>query len=108
MSVVVASPNVLRRQLGLTAVTALVVGEVIAVGIFLTPAGMARSLGSPFWLLVVWLVMAGMALAGALCYGELAARFPEAGGGYVYLREAYGPAVAFLYGWKGMLVMGRG
>lgn len=98
----------LTRQLGLGAVTALVIGEVIAVGIFLTPAGMARSLGSPFWLLVVWVVMAAMALCGALCYGELAARYPEAGGGYVYLREAYGPAVAFLYGWKCMLVMDPG
>jgi basic amino acid/polyamine antiporter, APA family len=99
---------VLRRQLGLVAVTALVVGEVVAIGIFLTPAGMARSLGSPFWLLIVWLLMGVMALSGALCYGELAARRPEAGGGYVYLREAYGPAVAFLYGWKCLLVMDPG
>ena len=98
----------LTRQLGLLAVTALVVGEVIAIGIFLTPAGMARSLGSPFWLLVVWLLMGVMALSGALCYGELAARAPAAGGGYVYLREAYGPAVAFLYGWKCLLVMDPG
>jgi basic amino acid/polyamine antiporter, APA family len=104
----VAPPPALRRQLGLLAVTALVVGEVIAIGIFLTPAGMARSLGSPFWLLIVWLLMGVMALSGALCYGELAARAPEAGGGYVYLREAYGPAVAFLYGWKCMLVMDPG
>ncbi|HEV8363611.1 MAG TPA: amino acid permease [Gemmatimonadaceae bacterium] len=100
--------DALVRQLGVGAITALVIGEVIAVGIFLTPAGMARSLGSPFWLLMVWLVMGGMALCGALCYGELAARFPEAGGGYVYLRRAYGPAVAFLYGWKCMLVMDPG
>jgi len=99
---------VLRRQLGLVAFTALVVGEVVAIGIFLTPAGMARSLGSPFWLLVVWLVMGVMALSGALCYGELAARAPQTGGGYVYLREAYGPAVAFLYGWKCLLVMDPG
>lgn len=84
------------------------VGEVIAIGIFLTPAGMAKSLGSPFWLLIVWSVMGAMALCGALCYGELAARFPEAGGGYVYLREAYGPAVAFLYGWMAFLVMDPG
>ncbi len=98
----------LTRQLGLLAVTALVVGEVIAIGIFLTPAGMARSLGSPFWLLIVWLLMGAMALSGALCYGELAARAPEAGGGYVYLREAYGPAAAFLYGWKCLLVMDPG
>ena len=96
------------RQLGVGAVTAFVIGQVIAVGIFLTPASMARSLGSPAWLLVVWLVMGGTALSGALCYGELAARFPEAGGGYVYLREAYGPRVAFLYGWKCLLVMDPG
>lgn len=98
----------LRRQLGLVSVTALVVGEVIAVGIFLTPAEIAKSLGSPFWLLTVWLVMGLMALSGALCYGELAARYPEAGGGYVYLREAYGPGPAFLYGWKCFFVMDPG
>ena len=88
--------------------TALVIGEVVAVGIFLTPAAMARSLGSPLCLLVVWLVMGAMATSGALCYGELAARHPQAGGGYVYLREAYGPAIAFLYGWKCLLVMDPG
>lgn len=101
-------PGALRRQLGPLAITALVIGEVIGVGIFLTPASMARSLGSPLWLLVVWLVMGTMALTGALCYGELAARFPEAGGGYVYLRRAYGPGIAFLYGWKCLLVMDPG
>lgn len=84
------------------------VGEVVAVGIFLTPAGMAKSLGSPLWLLIVWLVMGAMAVCGALCYGELAARYPQAGGGYVYLREAYGRPVAFLYGWMAMLVMDPG
>lgn len=89
-------------------VTALVVGQVIAVGIFLTPAGMAKALGSPFWLLVAWLTMGAMALCGAWCYGELAARFPEPGGGYVYLRRAYGPGVAFLYGWKCLMVMDPG
>jgi APA family basic amino acid/polyamine antiporter len=98
----------LKRQLGIRTATALVVGEVIAVGIFLTPAGMAKSLGSPLWLLVVWLAMGAMALCGALCYGELAARYPQAGGGYVYLREAYGPAVAFMYGWMALLVMDPG
>jgi APA family basic amino acid/polyamine antiporter len=102
------SHNELKRQIGLRTATALVVGEVIAVGIFLTPAGMAKSLGSPLWLLVVWLAMGAMALCGALCYGELAARFPEAGGGYVYLREAYGRSVAFLYGWMALLVMDPG
>ncbi|HEX7295250.1 MAG TPA: amino acid permease, partial [Pyrinomonadaceae bacterium] len=98
----------LKRQIGFRAAVALIVGEVIAVGIFLTPSGMAKSLGSPFWLLVVWLVMGGMALCGALCYGELASRYPEAGGGYVYLREAYGRPIAFLYGWMALLVMDPG
>jgi APA family basic amino acid/polyamine antiporter len=86
----------------------LIVGEIIAVGIFLTPAGMAKALGSPLLLLVVWLTMGAMALCGALCYGELSARYPEAGGGYVYLREAYGPAVAFMFGWMALLVMDPG
>ena len=98
----------LRRQIGVRTAAALVVGEVIAVGVFLTPAGMAKALGSPMLLLAVWLTMGAMALCGALCYGELSARYPEAGGGYVYLREAYGPAVAFMYGWMAFLVMDPG
>jgi APA family basic amino acid/polyamine antiporter len=98
----------LKRQIGLRTATTLVVGEVIAVGIFLTPAGMAKALGSPMWLLVVWLTIGAMALCGALCYGELSARYPEAGGGYVFLREAYGPAIAFMYGWMAFLVMDPG
>ena len=98
----------MRRHLGLAGATALIVGQVIAVGIFLTPAAMARLLGSPFWLLAVWLVAGLMAICGALVYGELAARYPEAGGGYVYLREAWGRRLAFLYGWKCCLVMDPG
>ncbi|HZT70866.1 MAG TPA: amino acid permease [Terriglobia bacterium] len=98
----------LDRRLGLGSATAAVAGEVIGVGIFLTPAGMARQLGSPFWLLIVWLFMGVMALAGALCFGGLAARFPAAGGAYVYLREAYGPRLAFLYGWMQLLVIDPG
>ena len=98
----------LKRQIGIRTATAFVIGGVIGVGIFLTPAGMAKSLGSPMWLLIVWLTMGVTALCGALCYGELSARFPEAGGGYVYLREAYGPAVAFMYGWMAFLVMDPG
>jgi APA family basic amino acid/polyamine antiporter len=98
----------LERRLGPEVATALVVGEVIGVGIFLTPAGMVRGLGSPFWTLVVWLAVGATAFCGALCYGELAARFPEAGGGYAYLREAWGPGLAFLYGWKSLLVLDPG
>jgi APA family basic amino acid/polyamine antiporter len=103
------SPQVeLKRQLGLGAATALVISGVIGLGIFLYPAGMAKSLASPLLLLAVWLVMGLAALSGALCYGELAARLPEAGGGYVYLREAYGARLAFLYGWMLLLVLDPG
>lgn len=98
----------LKRQLGLWTAVALIVGQVIAVGIFLTPAGMAKSVGSPFWLLVIWVLIGLMTLSGALCYGELAARFPEAGGSYVYLREIYGKLAAFLYGWMVLLVLDPG
>lgn len=98
----------LRRQLGLGSAAAAVAGEAIAVGIFLTPAGMAKSLGSPFWLLIVWLAVGAMTLSGALCYGELAGRFPRAGGAYVYLHESFGPRTAFLYGWMSLLVLDPG
>jgi APA family basic amino acid/polyamine antiporter len=98
----------LARRLGLATVTAMIVGEVIGVGIFLTPSEMARSLGSPFWLLVVWLAMAVATIGGALCYGALATRYPEAGGTYVYLREIFGKRAAFLYGWLSLLVTDPG
>ena len=98
----------LKRQLGLQTTVALVISGVIGVGIFIYPATMAKSLGSPLLLLVVWLVMGLAALCGALCYGELATRFPEAGGGYVYLREAYGAGTAFVYGWMLLLVLDPG
>jgi APA family basic amino acid/polyamine antiporter len=102
------SPDILRRELGLGSAVAAVAGECIAVGIFLTPAGMARSLGSPFWLLAVWLLIGAMTVLGALCYSELAARFPRAGGPYVYLYEIFGPGVAFLYGWMSLAVLDPG
>jgi basic amino acid/polyamine antiporter, APA family len=98
----------LKRQFGLWTAVALLVGQVIAVGIFLTPAGMAKAVGSPFWLLAIWVLLGAMTLSGALCYGELAARFPEAGGSYVYLREIWGRPVAFLYGWMDLLVLDPG
>ena len=97
-----------RARLGLATATAIVIGEVIGVGIFLSPAEMARSLGSPAWLIAVWLIMGASAIGGALSFGGLAARYPEAGGLYVYLREAYGPRAGFLYGWLSMLVTDPG
>jgi APA family basic amino acid/polyamine antiporter len=80
----------LKRQFGLWTAVALIIGQVIAVGIFLTPAGMAKSVGSPFWLLVIWLLIGAMTLSGALCYGELSSRFPQSGGSYVYLKQYFG------------------
>lgn len=94
-----------QRQLGLAATVAVVTGESIALGIFLTPASMAKSLGSPLLLGVVWLGIALMAMCGALCYSELAIRYPESGGEYVYLRAGYGEGLAFLYGWMSSVVM---
>jgi APA family basic amino acid/polyamine antiporter len=91
--------------MGVWAATAVVTGEAISLGIFLTPAGMARSLGSPALLGAVWCGMALLTLAGALCFTELAVRSPQAGGEYVYLRQGFGRRVAFLYGWMAAVVM---
>lgn len=97
-----------RRQIGLAAAIAVVTGESIALGIFLTPAAMAKSLGSPALLAAVWCGMAVMAFSGALCYAGLAIRYPQAGGEYIYLREGYGSRVAFLYGWMSAAVVDPG
>jgi len=94
--------------MGLASAVAVVTGESIALGIFLTPAAMAKSLGSPLLLGAVWCGMALVAVCGALCYSELAVRFPHAGGEYVYLREGYGGGVAFLYGWMSAAVIDPG
>jgi APA family basic amino acid/polyamine antiporter len=91
--------------MGVWAATAVVTGEAISLGIFLTPAAMARSLGSPTLLGAVWCGMALVTMAGALCFTELAVRFPQAGGEYVYLRHGFGRRVAFLYGWMAAVVM---
>jgi len=91
--------------MGVWAATAVVTGEAISLGIFLTPAGMAKSLGSPALLVAVWCGMALVTLAGALCFTELAVRNPQDGGEYVYLRRGFGPQIAFLYGWMAAVVM---
>ena len=98
----------LRRQFSASTAVVTLVGQVIAVGIFLTPAGMAKSVVSPAWLFAIWLLVGLMTLSGALCYAELASRFPQAGGTYVYLREAYGDGLAFIYGWTVLLVLDPG
>jgi APA family basic amino acid/polyamine antiporter len=93
------------RGLGLLDSTMIVAGSMIGSGIFIVSADISRQVGSPGWLLVVWLVTGLLTVVGALSYGELAAMMPKAGGQYVYLREAYSPFWGFLYGWTLFLVI---
>jgi APA family basic amino acid/polyamine antiporter len=95
----------LTRRLGLLDATMIVVGSMVGSGIFIVSADIARLVQSPGLFLVVWLVTGFMTVVGALCYGELAAAMPAAGGQYVYLREALGPMWGFLYGWTQLLVI---
>src|SRR6266513_290979 len=96
------------RGLGLLDSTMLVAGSMIGSGIFIVSAIIARQVGSPGWLLVVWIVTGLLTMMAALSYGELAAMMPKAGGQYVYLREAYSPLWGFLYGWTLFLVIQTG
>jgi APA family basic amino acid/polyamine antiporter len=98
----------LRRDLGIWGAAAIVVGTVIGSGIFLVPKTMIQSVGSVELVFVVWVAAGLLSLAGALTYGELAAAMPEAGGEYVYLRQAYGPFFGFVYGWTQMWVAKSG
>lgn len=93
------------RGLGLLDSTMIVAGSMIGSGIFIVSADIARQVGSPGWLLVVWIVTGLLTMIGALSYGELAAMMPKAGGQYVYLREAFSPLWGFLYGWTLFLVI---
>jgi APA family basic amino acid/polyamine antiporter len=97
-----------HRALGLLDATALVAGSMIGSGIFIVSAQMTRELGSAGWLLAVWAIAGTMTIVAAALYGDLVARFPRAGGQYVYLREAFGPLVGFLYGWTLFLVIQTG
>lgn len=97
-----------RKSLNLVDSSAIVIGSMIGSGIFIVSADMARTLGSPGWLLVAWLITGFMTVMGALSFGELATMMPKAGGTYVYLREAYNPLVGFLYGWTLFLVIQTG
>jgi APA family basic amino acid/polyamine antiporter len=86
----------------------IVIGSMIGSGIFIVSADIARTVGSPGMLLLVWLITGLITVTGALSYGELAGMMPHAGGQYVYLREAYNPLVGFLYGWTSFLVIQTG
>jgi APA family basic amino acid/polyamine antiporter len=98
----------LKPSLSLFDSATIVAGSMIGSGIFIVAADITREIGSPAGLLLVWIVSGLMTIAGALAYGELAAMMPQAGGQYVFLREAYGEVVAFSFGWTLLLVIQTG
>jgi basic amino acid/polyamine antiporter, APA family len=98
----------LVRGLGPLDATMMVVGSMIGSGIFITSAESSRLVGAPGWLLVAWALAGVLTITGALCCAELAAMWPHAGGQYVFLREAYGSSVGFLFGWSLFLVIQSG
>jgi len=98
----------LNRSLGLFDSTMIVAGSMIGSGIFIVATEMSRQLGSAGWLLMSWIITGLLTIAAALSYGELAAMMPQAGGQYVYLREAWSPLWGFLYGWTLFLVIQTG
>jgi APA family basic amino acid/polyamine antiporter len=97
-----------QRKLGLFDATMLVAGAMIGSGIFIVSADIARDVGASGWLILVWVLSGVMTIIGALSFAELAAMLPHAGGQYVFLREAYSPLWAFLYGWTTFLVIQTG
>jgi APA family basic amino acid/polyamine antiporter len=96
------------RRLGQFDGTMLVMGGIIGAGIFLNPAIVAQRVGTGPLIVGVWLIGGAIALAGAFCFAELGSVRPQAGGGYVYIRDAFGPLLAFLYGWTLLLVIATG
>src|SRR5262245_32973969 len=103
-----AESQKLVRDLSLTDATMIVIGSMIGSGIFITSAKSALLVGAPGWLLVSWAVAGVLTITGALSCAELAAMMPRAGGQYVFLREAYGRPIGFLFGWSLFLVIQSG
>lgn len=104
-----ASPTPkLEQRLGLLSATTIVMGSMIGSGIFIVSADISRQVGSPGLLIAAWVFTALLTMMAALSYGELAAMMPQAGGQYVYLREAFGPLAGFLFGWTMFLVIQTG
>ncbi|NTW31350.1 MAG: amino acid permease [Bacteroidetes bacterium] len=97
-----------KQSLGLFDATMIVVGSMIGSGIFIVTSDIARMLGSPFYILITWLITGLITIIAALSYGELAGMMPKAGGQYVYLKESYNSLVGFLYGWTLFLVIQTG
>jgi basic amino acid/polyamine antiporter, APA family len=103
-----AEPTALARRLGLFDATMIVMGGIIGAGIFINPSVVARAVHTPTLILVPWIAGGVIALAGAFVYAELADRKPDVGGQYAYIRDAFHPMVAFLYGWTLLLVTQTG
>ncbi|VXB56555.1 Serine/threonine exchanger SteT [Flavobacterium sp. 9R] len=101
-------PEDFKRELGLLDGTMLVVGSMIGSGIFIVSADIARQVGSAAWLTLIWLISGLITMIAAVSYGELSAMMPNAGGQYVYLKEAYNKLIAFLYGWSFFAVIQTG
>jgi APA family basic amino acid/polyamine antiporter len=97
-----------KRELGLLDGTMLVAGSMIGSGIFIVSSDMIRQLGSAGWLIAMWVLTGLITVIAAVSYGELSAMFPKAGGQYVYIKEAYGKLVGFLYGWSFFAVIQTG
>ena len=95
-----SAPSAFKPSLTLLDATMIVAGSMIGSGIFIVSADIVRNVGSAGWLLAVWLITGFMTITAAVSYGELSGMYPRAGGQYVYLREAYGPLMGFLYGWS--------
>ncbi len=102
------SSTKLVRELGLLDATMIVVGSMIGSGIFIVSAESSRLIGSPGWLIMAWALAGLLTITGALCCAELAAMWPRAGGQYVFLREAYGSSIGFLFGWGLFLIIQTG
>lgn len=100
-----AAEGQFKKSLNLFDSAAITMGSMIGSGIFIVSADIARNVGSPGWLLVVWGITTVMTVLAAVSYGELASMMPHAGGIYIYLREAYSPLFGFLYGWTFFLVI---
>ena len=98
----------LARSIGLFDATMVVMGGIVGAGIFVNPAIVARSAGAPWMMVAAWMVGGVAALLGAFVYAALSAERPQAGGQYVYLRDAFHPALAFLYGWALLVVIQTG